>query len=72
MKNFDPEKIEYRNIHTGKVVEIISTEEVSNPPIEIFILSNGEKWDKVQFRDHFKLISIEGKEDIDIHFKEGE
>ena len=48
--------MKYKNIHTGMVCEVVDSELVSNPPIRVFILSDGTRWDKEQFNAHWREV----------------
>ena len=49
----------YRNVHTGEVRTIVSSEVVSNPPITVYVLDNGNRWDSRQFSENWQLVPRE-------------
>jgi hypothetical protein len=54
------------NLHTGEVCKIENVEQVSNPPITVYVLSNGERWNERLFAEHWcNLITLlQNSEDI--------
>ena len=55
----------YRNIHTNKVCKVLRIEFVSNPPIQVYVLSDGNRWDKKQFDEHWQKIEDTPAQEID-------
>lgn len=47
----------YENLHTKEVCSIGSVETVSSPPIRVYVLSNGSRWNDVLFREHWRKLT---------------
>jgi len=53
---------EYQNIHTGEVVHIVNIERVVNiPPILVYELSDGGRWNIDEFRKNWRPYNTEAK-----------
>ena len=40
------------NIHTGETIIVVGSELVSNPPIKVFIMEDGSRWQADDFVFH--------------------
>lgn len=47
----------YQNIHTQQVCELERIETVSNPPIRVYCLSDGMRWNETLFFEHWRNLT---------------
>ena len=47
----------YQNIHTHERCDVLRVETVSNPPIRVYVLSNGSRWSEKLFFRHWRNLA---------------
>jgi hypothetical protein len=51
--------MQYQNKHTGAIKTLDHQEQVSNPPVTVYVFTDGDRWIEKQFHECWKKIEVE-------------